>query len=100
MCELVVKEVKKDHWIRFALWSYQFDAMVLEKVIAEERTEGLTPYLGLQASPAVSARSSSQFDIPVQLLPGSFISSTAFNTTPHGVNLLGLISASQYAPVH
>jgi len=45
MCELVVKRSQKDPG-SIALWSTVEMPMGAGEVIAEERTEGLTPYLG------------------------------------------------------
>ncbi|APD47762.1 GAF domain-containing protein [Synechococcus sp. CS-602] len=77
MCELVVKEVKKITGFD-RIMVYQFDADGAGEVIAEERTEGLTPYLGLRYPAS---------DIPVQA------------KQLYTLNWLRLIPDSSYTPV-
>ena len=50
MCGVVVKEVRKITGFDRVM-VYQFDAEGAGKVIAEDRVETLTPYLGLALSP-------------------------------------------------
>ncbi|WP_293150187.1 MULTISPECIES: ATP-binding protein [unclassified Microcoleus] len=77
MCEVVVKEVRKITGFDRVM-VYQFDAAGAGRVIAEDRVETLTPYLGLHYPPS---------DIPQQA------------RELYTLNWLRLIPDSSYEPV-